>query len=479
MNRVEIVEALRALIGEHGIVDAPADLEPYLHDWRKRHHGRTICVVRPRETAEVSELLRFASRCRLPVFPQGGNTSVCGGSVPSEDGNGIVLSLSRMNRVLDVNARNNAILVQAGCVLQEVQEGAAAVDRLFPLSLGAEGSCQIGGNIATNAGGTGVLRYGNMRDLVLGLEAVLPDGRILDVMRTLRKDNSGYDLKNLFIGSEGTLGVITAAALKLFPRPAHCVTMMMAGDAVQSLVDVGQELQQRFPGELVALELLSSTQFEIVMRHAAGVSRPFPGTEEWYVLVELTTSADLPEIMRSIESCLERNLSTGAIRDAVVATSEEQRSNLWRIRHSVTDSNVREGMGLTHDIAVPVIAVPEFLERAGVAVAARHPTAYIVVVGHLGDGNLHYIVMFTHVHWAAVRDKPRLQRELGQMLYDIAKRFGGTFSAEHGIGSLHLAEMARYKPAIELALMRQIKALLDPLGIMNPGRVLPASESLD
>jgi FAD/FMN-containing dehydrogenase len=479
VNRTEIVDSLRALVGEKGVIDAPADVDPYLHDWRKRHHGRAVCVVRPRETSEVSEVLRFASRCRVALFPQGGNTSVCGGSVPSEDGNGILLSLSRMNRILDVNARNNAILVQAGCVLQEVQQAAAAVDRLFPLSLGAEGSCQIGGNLATNAGGTGVLRYGNMRDLALGLEAVLPDGRILDVMRTLRKDNSGYDLKNLLIGSEGTLGVITAAALKLFPRPAHCITTMMAGDSVQSLVDVGLALQQRFPGDLVALELISSTEFEIVMRHTANVSRPFATEAQWYLLAELTFSADLSGITHSLESCLEQNMSAEGISDAVVAASEEQRSNLWRIRHSVTDSNVREGMGLTHDIAVPVFTVPGFLERAGAAVMERYQSARIVVVGHLGDGNLHYIVMFTHAEWSAVADKPRFQHELGRMLYDIASDFGGTFSAEHGIGSLHLAEMARYKPAVELALMRQIKSVLDPHGIMNPGRVLPPLDSPD
>ena len=474
MNRAEILSELRTLVGEQGIVDAPADMEPYLHDWRKRHHGRAICVVRPGETTEVSAILNLASRCGISIFPQGGNTSVCGGSVPSEEGNGIVLSLSRMNRILDVNARNNAILVQAGCVLQDVQEAAASVDRLFPLSFGAEGSSQIGGNIATNAGGTGVLRYGNMRDLVLGLEVVLPDGRVLDVMRTLRKDNSGYDLKNLFIGSEGTLGVITAAALKLFPRPAHYLTTMMVGDAAESLVGVGLELQRRFPGELVALELISSSEFEIVMRHTSDVSRPFADAAAWYLLAELATSADLHEINVSLESCLERNLSAGSIRDAVMAASEEQRRNLWHIRHSVTASNVREGMGLTHDIAVPIFAVPEFLDRAGAAVAERYAEGSIVVVGHLGDGNLHYIVMFTREKWSAVDDKSRFQHELGRLLYDIASEFGGTFSAEHGIGSLHLGEMRRYKPRVELDLMQQIKALLDPHGIMNPGRVLPA-----
>jgi D-lactate dehydrogenase (cytochrome) len=473
MEPAKVIASLREIVGENNVLVTPTEIDPYLHDWRKRHHGRTICVVRPRETAEVAAILRLASDLRLPVYPQGGNTSVCGGSVPAEDGHGIVVSLTRMNRILEANARNNAILVQGGCVLQQVQEAAAAVDRLFPLSLGAEGSCQIGGNLATNAGGTGVLRYGNMRDLVLGLEVVLAGGRVLDVMRTLRKDNSGYDLKNLFVGSEGTLGIITGAALKLFPRPAHCVTAMLAGASVQTLVDVGLELQQHFAGELVALELISSSEFEIVMGHAKGVTRPFAATAEWYLLVELTTSADVAELAHALEACIGPHLATGVVDDAVVASSEEQRANLWRIRHSVTESNVREGMGLTHDIAVPVFAVPAFLERAGAAVAKRHPTARVVVVGHLGDGNLHYIVMFSHDEWAAVDDKGRVQHELGRMLYDIAFEFRGTFSAEHGIGSLHLAEMARYKPTVELGLMREIKTLLDPHGIMNPGRVLP------
>jgi len=252
---------------------------------------------------------------------------------------------------------------------------------------------------------------------------------------------------------------------------------MLAGASVQTLVDVGLELQQRFPGELVALELISSSELEIVMRHAAVVARPFAAAAEWYLLVELTTSADVAQLAPTLEGCLQPHLATAAVVDAVVASSEDQRANLWRIRHSVTESNVREGMGLTHDIAVPVFAVPAFLDRAGAAVAKRHPTARVVVVGHLGDGNLHYIVMFSHDEWAAVGEKGRFQHELGRMLYDIAFEFRGTFSAEHGIGALHLAEMARYKPAVELALMREIKALLDPHGIMNPGRVLPAREA--
>jgi D-lactate dehydrogenase (cytochrome) len=472
-NRNEVLAALRAIVGGQGVLESASDTAPYLVDWRKRHHGQALCIVRPKSTGEVAQILQLALRHAVPVYPQGGNTSVCGGSVPPAAGEGIVLSLSRMNRILEVNPRNNSMTVEAGCVLQTVQEAAAAADRLFPLSLGAEGSCQIGGNLATNAGGTGVLRYGNTRDLVLGIEAVLADGRVLDLVRTLRKDNSGYDLKNLFIGSEGTLGVITKAALKLFPRPSHYATTMMTAAHVRPLVDVGLELQQRFPGELVALEFINSEEFEIVMRHSPTVTRPFPAPAPWYLLAEVATAADVQEIASALGTCLERHIASGALGDAVVAASEDQRRNLWRIRHTVSESNVREGMGLTHDIAVPTFAVPEFIERAEAAVAERYRDGRVVVVGHLGDGNIHYIVMFSQEAWAANGDKARFQHDLGRMLYDLAASLGGTFSAEHGIGSLHLAEMARYKPAVELAVMREVKRLLDPRGIMNPGRVVP------
>lgn len=479
MKSAEFLRRVQSAVGVDAVVSEAAAMEPYLHDWRDRHYGSAMCVVRPTQTSEVSAVLALACEFGVPVFPQGGNTSVCGGSVPSEDGNGILLSLSRMNRVLEVNPTNNSITVQGGCILQDVQEAARAVDRLFPLSLGAEGSCQIGGNIATNAGGTAVLRYGNMRDLVLGLEVVLPDGRVLDVLRTLRKDNTGYDLKNLFTGSEGTLGVITAAALKLFPLPKQFVTTMVTARTPGAMVDFGLELQERFQGGLIALELISSSEFEIVMRHIPSVTRPFSEAAEWYVLAEVAIVADHAEVAEGLEACLASNLDRGVIDNAVIAASEQQRRNLWNIRHHVTEANRCEGMGLTHDIGVPLFNVPEFLERAATQVQRNCPQAAVVVVGHLGDGNLHYIVMFAREQWDQVQNKSQYQHDVGRMLYDIACELGGTFSAEHGIGSLHVSDMTRYKSAVELQLMHQVKHCLDPKGIMNPGRVLPSGATID
>ncbi|SDV50706.1 FAD-binding oxidoreductase [Chitinasiproducens palmae] len=469
-----LLAALRQCLGDNGVV-TDGDLAPHLIDWRKRHTGQALCLLLPRTTAQVAEVLRLCRAQGLRVFPQGGNTSVCGGSVPAETGRNVILSLARMNRIVEVNARNNSMTVEAGCVLADIHTAAAAVDRLFPLSLGAEGSCQIGGNIATNAGGTNVVRFGNTRDLILGLEVVMPDGRIWNGLRTLRKNNSGYDLKNLFIGSEGTLGVVTAATLKLFPAPRSVATALLAFDNVDAAVDEAIRLQQRFPGEVVGLELMSRSEFEISLRHGHNLRKPFAGaTPAWMVLVELA-AAQTDGLTEALSAALEAAYERGEMADVVIATSEQQRQDLWRIRHNVTEANTREGMGLTHDIAVPTYQVPDFLRRAGDALAARYPDATPVVVGHLGDGNMHYIAMFSHAFWAAVQDKVGFQRELSHVLYDIAAALDGTFSAEHGIGSLHVDEMRIYKDPVEIALMQQIKALFDPDGMMNPGRVLPGT----
>jgi FAD/FMN-containing dehydrogenase len=468
-----IAERLAALVGARSVLVAPEDQRKYLHDWRDRHGGRAACIVLPRTTAEVSAVLALCNELAVAVFPQGGNTSVCGGSVPSEDGRGVVVSLERLNRIREVNPQNNSITVEAGCVLATVQEAAKAVDRYFPLSLGAEGSCQIGGNLATNAGGTSVVRFGNTRDLVLGIEAVLPDGRIWSGLRTLRKDNSGYDLKNLFIGSEGTLGVITAAALKLFPLASTTVTAMFSFNSVEDAVALGARLQKHFPGELVALELMSLSETEIVLRHIAGSVCPLGERGAWQLIVELAASTPAESLADQLTACVESELAGGVLRDAVIASSESQRQTIWHLRHNVTEANKREGMGLTHDIAVPVYRIPDFVNQAGTMVARDHPGAQVVVVGHIGDGNLHYIVMFPHPLWQATADKAACQLQLAHALYDIAVAMGGTFSAEHGIGSLHLHEMAKYKDSVEIALMWQLKNTLDPKGIMNPGRVLP------
>lgn len=467
----DILSRLRGIADLTLVTDA-ADMAPHLVDWRRRHFGRALAVAFPATTDAVSAGLRACHETGTRVFPQGGNTSVCGGSVPDDAGDAIVLNLARMNRIRALDADDDSIVVDAGCILQTVQEAAAGIDRLFPMSLGAEGSCQIGGNIATNAGGTGVLRYGNMRDLVLGLEVVLADGTIWDGLRTLRKNNSGYDLKNLFIGSEGTLGIVTGAALRLFPRPAHGVTAMLALTGTEPTLALARSLRAAFPGEVSALEIMSESQMSIVLRHIPGARLALPATADWYLLVELSGSTSPEMLEERLTDALAPALERGEVLDAVLATSERQRNELWGLRHHVTEGNVKEGMGLTHDIAVPLAQIGSFIASAEAWIAREAPRARPVVVGHLGDGNLHYIAMFPHDVWEAVTDKPALTARIGHALYDIAARLGGTFSAEHGIGSIHTGDMHRYKPAVELDLMRRIKLLLDPGNLMNPGRVL-------
>jgi D-lactate dehydrogenase (cytochrome) len=466
-----LLAALRS-ISDVNVVEDPEEMQPHLVDWRKRHFGKAQAVVFPRTVEAVSAIIRHCAERRVPVYPQGGNTSVCGGSVPDESGKGIVVNLRRMHHIRCLDADDNSAVVEAGCVLATVQEAARSVDRLFPMSLGAEGSCQIGGNIATNAGGTAVVRYGNMRDLVLGLEAVLPDGTVWNGLRTLRKNNSGYDLKNLFIGSEGTLGVVTAAALKLFPLPRHTITAFVALASIEDAAALASETQTQFPGLVSALELISSSEMELVIRHVPGTVRPLSTAAPWYALVEISGSELEAVMAQRLGSMLERAMLTGRVLDATIATSERQRGQLWHIRHHVTEANVKEGMGITHDIAVPPVGIARFIQRAEAALAAQFPQATPVIVGHLGDGNLHYIAMFPHSVWADIDDKRGVTTSLNHMLYDLAMDLGGTFSAEHGVGSIHVEDMDRYKPAAELALMRTIKRAFDPLGIMNPGRVL-------
>lgn len=461
------------MLGAAGVRTCEEDQAKYLHDWRGRHHGRALAVVLPRDAREVAAVLDLCNECSVPVFPQGGNTSMCGGSVPSDDGRGVVLSLERLNRIREVNPANNSITVEAGCVLAAIQDAAKAADRHFPLSLGAEGSCQIGGNIATNAGGTAVVRYGNTRDLVLGLEAALPDGRIWSGLRTLRKDNSGYDLKSLFIGSEGTLGVVTAATLKLFPLAPTTVTAMFSLDGIDEAVTLGSHVQKNFPGELVALELMSLSQMDIVLRHVPGSVCPLASKGQWQLIVELASSAPQESLVEELNTAVCGFIESGVVLDAVVASTQAQRSKIWHLRHHVSEANVREGMGLTHDIAVPVSRIPEFVKAAEAMLGRDYPDVQVVIVGHIGDGNLHYNAMHSHERWRETADKAAYQTRLAHALYDIAVPMGGTFSAEHGIGSLHLRDMAKYKDPVELALMWQVKQMLDPKGILNPGRVLP------
>jgi FAD/FMN-containing dehydrogenase len=468
--RPEALEALKALLGPGGYLDAPPDVEPFLTDFRGLYHGSTPLVALPGSTEQVAALVRRCSDQRIGIVPHGGNTSYCGGATPREAGGEIVVSLRRMNRIRALDASNYSVTVEAGCVLATLQDAADRVDRLFPMSLGSGGSCTIGGNLSTNAGGTAVLRYGMMRDLVLGLEVVLPDGRVLDQLRPLRKDNTGYDVKQLFIGAEGTLGLITAACLKLFPRPGAQVTAFVALPSPQAAVELLSEVRTALGDSVTTFELVPASALELVCRHIEGASDPFERRYPWYVLLEASLPAGDEATSARLQSLLAVAMEAGAIEDAVVASSLRQREDFWRLRESVPEAQTREGASLKHDISIETQRLPSFIEEAAPMLQRLVPGARLVAYGHLGDGNLHF-----NLSQPPAAD-PRLflaQGEAARLaVHELVSRYRGSFSAEHGIGRHKVAELARYEDPVALSLMRGIKRLLDPHGIMNPGKVL-------
>ncbi|HEX6008255.1 MAG TPA: FAD-binding oxidoreductase [Burkholderiales bacterium] len=466
-----LIERIAAIVGPQGLLTDAADVEPHVVDWRGIFRGATPAVVRPANTEEVAAVVKLCAESRTPIVPQGGNTGMCGASVPHASGNEIILTLSRMSRVLEVDALNNTMTVEAGCILANIQQAAADADRLFPLSLGAEGSCQIGGNLSTNAGGVNVLRYGNTRDLVLGLEVVLPDGGIWNGLRGLRKDNTGYDLKQLFIGAEGTLGIITAAVLKLFPRPAASATTWTAVPHPEAALEFLALLRRHCGDRVTAFEILSRNCLDLVMRHIPGARDPLPKPHEWYVLAELSDSHSGERLRHELERALESAMESALVIDAVVAENEAQARALWRLRETVPEAARGEpGMLYRHDISVAVSRIPAFIREAHAALGARFPGANVICFGHLGDGNLHYnaFIPGRERSDAAAREA----QDVTTFVYDIVHRYDGSFSAEHGIGLAKVNDMVRYKSAIELELMTAIKGTLDPHGIMNPGKVL-------
>ncbi|MBI3041372.1 MAG: FAD-binding oxidoreductase [Betaproteobacteria bacterium] len=472
MTAHTLIERLAAIVGPPGLLTDPGDLEPYTVDWRGVHRGATPAVVRPANAAEVAAVVKLCAETRTPIVPQGGNTGMCGASVPREKGGEIVLSLARMNRILGVDALNNTLSVEAGCILANIQQAAREASRLFPLSLGAEGSCQIGGNLSTNAGGVNVLRYGNTRDLVLGLEVVLPDGRIWDGMRGLRKDNTGYDLKQIFIGAEGTLGVITAAVLKLFPLPRSGATAWAAVPSPEAALELLALLRSHCGDKMTAFELISRNCLDLVLRHIPGTRDPLPAPHGWYVLAELGDVREGGAIRAELEGALGAAMERGLASDAVIAENAGQSQGLWKLRETIPEAARAEpGMLYRHDIAVAVSRVPAFIAEAQAALQARFPGIDVICFGHLGDGNLHYnaFVPGRLRADAAAREA----NDVTQCVFDIVARHHGSFSAEHGIGQSKLLEMSRYKAGVELEMMRALKATFDPLGIMNPGKVLP------
>ncbi len=471
-----LTDRLKAIVGERGYADAPAERAPYEVDWRNQYHGKAAAVLKPASTAEVAAVVKVLAQARIGIVPQGGNTSLCGASVPDASGSQVVINLSRLNRVRAVDPENNTMTVEAGCVLAALQATAEQSDRLFPLSLAAEGSCEIGGNLSTNAGGTGVLRYGNTRDLVLGLEVVLPDGQVWNGLRGLRKDNTGYDLKHLFIGAEGTLGVITAAVVKLFPKPRSRATAIVALDDPRAAVALLTWLRKRCGDRITGFELMSRLCIDLVLRHIPGQRDPFRDAHPWYVLVELSDSTEGPALATVLEEALAEAASRGALRDAALAASEAQASAMWQLRENIPESQKIDGVSVKHDVSVPVSLVPEMIERASARLAERFPDVRIVAFGHVGDGNVHYNCSMAEER--ADSDSRGAKAFLAQapdvnrIVYDVVSELGGSISAEHGLGVLKREEIKRYKSALEIELMRTVKRALDPDGIMNPGKVL-------
>ncbi|MBP2232423.1 FAD/FMN-containing dehydrogenase [Azospirillum agricola] len=471
---MDLVAELAGLIGADAVLTAPTDLEAVTEDWRGRYRGAALCLARPANTEEVAAVVRACARHGVPVLPQGGNTSLCGGAVPSAEGPApVILSLARLRKVRAIDPVNNTIEVEAGCVLATVQEAAAAAGRLYPVSLGAEGSCQIGGTIATNAGGTSVLRYGNTRDNVLGLEVVLPDGAVWSGLYGLRKNNTGYDLKHLFIGSEGTLGVVTAAVLKLHPLPTRHANAWVGLSSPEAALELLTMVQESSGASLTAFELINQLQLDLVVEHVPNRRSPIGELADWHVLIELAGNGAPGVLDAELQAILERAFEKGLLVDAALAASEAQRIAMWDVRHSVSEANKKGGVGLTTDCAVPLSAVPAFIESATAAVRRLVPGLPMVVVAHIGDGNVHFIPFFTFEAWRKVTDTEALAAAIRHAVNDEAARLKGTFSAEHGIGRTLVPEMARYKPPAELTLMRAIKQAIDPQNLFNPGRLLP------
>jgi FAD/FMN-containing dehydrogenase len=454
-------QLLGEIVGAGNVLTAPEDTKPYFTDWRRQYSAAAECVVRPASTREVAAAVALCAREDVAVVPQGGNTGLVGGSVPTGMRREIVLSLSRMNRIRALDVLNDTATVEAGCVLAAVQRAAEDAGRFFPLSLAAEGSCQIGGNLSTNAGGVNVLRYGTAREQVLGLEVVLPDGRIWDGLRALRKDNTGYDLKQLFLGAEGTLGVITAAVLRLFPKPTAMATAWIALASPRAAVELLGLLRERIGDRLSAFELISRGCLDAVLAHSRDVHDPLPAVHPWYVLAEFGDSGEPALLRERIENALADCAERGALRDAALAQSFEQTRGLWRIRETIPEAQFTN---VKHDVSVPVSSIPEFIARTEAALKTSFGKIPIYCFGHVGDGNLHYNVG---------SEALMAQREaVSRIVYDTLDAFGGSISAEHGLGQLKREEIRRHKDPLELELMRALKRTLDPRGLMNPGKVL-------
>ncbi|NKE69064.1 FAD-binding oxidoreductase [Ramlibacter sp. RBP-2] len=464
-----LLGALRRAVGESHVLTGD-DCAPFLTDWRKVATGRAVAVVRPATTEQVRDVVRACVEHGAPIVPQGGNTGQVAGATPDQSGRAVVIQLGRMNRIRSIDTDNNTLVAEAGCVLQAVQEAARAAGRLFPLSLGAEGTCMIGGNLATNAGGTQVLRYGNARELTLGLEVVTAEGEVWNGLRALRKDNTGYDLRDLYIGSEGTLGIITAAALKLFPLPAGQRTAFAATASIEQAVALLARARSVLGAELTGFELMSSVALELVPRHFPDQRLPLP-TAPWFVLLESSDAESELRARDRFDVLLSAALEAGEIDDAAIAESVAQSQAFWHLRESITLAVAAEGRCAKHDISIPTSRMADFVTTTDRVLQEQFPGVRSATFGHLGDGNLHYNILQPvrqqEAAFAAV------QQNLSLLVHDRVRDHGGSISAEQGIGGLRTADLQRYEDPVKIALLRRIKQALDPRGLMNPGKVLP------
>ncbi len=462
-----LIDSLLAVLGEASVLTDADNMAPYLTDWRGRYQGRAVAVVRPASVDEVAAVVRVCGEHGTAVVPQGGNTGLCGGATPR--GGEVVVSLGRLDRVRAIDTANNTITVEAGCTLAAVQQAAATAGRLFPLSLAAEGTATIGGNLSTNAGGVQVLRYGNARELCLGLEVVLPDGRVWNGLRGLRKDNTGYDMKHLFIGAEGTLGLITAAVLKLYSRPRQVATGWAGVAAPDDAVALLTRLREKIGGRVTAFELVGRPALDLVLKHIPNSRDPLAGCSPWQVLIELSDTME-SDLASALQDVLAEAIEAGEATDAVIAQSEAQALALWALRENISEAQKVEGISIKHDISLPVSRIPEFIDRADAELTRDFPGVRIVCFGHLGDGNLHY-----NQSKPAAQDNATFVAQtdaVNRLVHDLVASLGGSISAEHGLGQLKRDEILLYKSEVEMDLMRKIKQALDPRGLLNPGKVI-------
>jgi FAD/FMN-containing dehydrogenase len=458
------------------LLTSEADKAPFLTDWRKRYHGKALAVLLPQNAKELASAVAWAYANDVALVAQGGNTGLAGGATPDMQGRTLVISLTRMNKVRAIDTVNNTITVEAGCILQNVQEAAEKAGRLFPLSLAAEGTCTIGGNLSTNAGGVQVLRYGNARELCLGLEVVNAKGEVWDGLRGLRKDNTGYDLRDLFIGAEGTLGIVTAATLKLYPLPKGQATAVVAVDSPELALELLGLAQSQLDARLTAFELFSEFCLDLVLKHYPDCKRPLAQSSSHYVLLECSDSLSEASAQEQMQQLLEIALERGLISDAAVASSSQQSQDLWALRENISEAQAAEGKNIKHDISVPISSIAQFISSTNAKLKSAFPDIRMVVFGHLGDGNLHYNVSPSQAKTGAQHEEAflALQPAINLITHDAVHAFRGSISAEHGLGQLRRDESQRYKTEIEMGMMRAIKLALDPKGLFNPGKVLSA-----